>query len=118
MPSDPTYPAGTFPKPNRSELEELLAIDLTARGLAFVREFRFEPTRRFRADFGFPDVRLLVEVDGGTWSAGRHVRGSGFARDAEKNNVAQLRGWRVLHFTGSQIRSGQAGATIEKAVRL
>jgi len=47
-------------------------------------------------------------VDGGIYSLGRHVRGSGIERDAEKRNAAVMAGWRVLHFTPRHVRSGIA----------
>lgn len=49
-----------------------------------------------------------MEVQGATYSAGRHTRGAGYARDREKMNLAQLAGWRVLEVTPEQIRSGRA----------
>ena len=30
-----------------------------------VTEYRFHPERRWRADFAWPEKKLLVEVDGG-----------------------------------------------------
>lgn len=82
-----------------------------------VREFRFCPTRRWRADFAWPEHRLLVEVEGAVWSAGRHVRGHGFTKDAEKANTAQLLWYRVLRFTGPQVTDGTALAAIKEALR-
>jgi very-short-patch-repair endonuclease len=77
------------------------------------REFRFHPTRRWRFDFAWPDCMVAVEVDGGIYSRGRHVRGSGFEKDGEKRNAAVIAGWRVLHFTPRQVKSGAAIRTIE-----
>lgn len=82
-----------------------------------VTEHRFaKPVRQFRFDFAWPDRRLAVEVDGGTWTGGRHTRGAGFESDCEKTNLAQLLGWRVLRFTTSMIRDGRAIATIREAL--
>jgi len=39
---------------------------------------------------------LAVEVDGGTWTGGRHTRGAGFEADCEKLNAAVIAGFRVL----------------------
>lgn len=110
-----------------SDLEEALAWQLRAVGFyeddsgeehekGYVRELVFAPPRRWRADFAFPRHKLLVECDGGTWVQGRHTRPQGFARDAEKMNAAQLLGYRVLRFTGEQVRSGEALALIEQAL--
>ena len=91
-----------------SALEEAFATQLRESGLAFQREFKFHPHRRWRIDFAFPDERVGVEVEGGTWSGGRHTRGSGFAADCEKYAEAMCLGWRVLRVTGDQVKSGEA----------
>ena len=72
------------------------------------REYRFAPPRRWRFDFAFPDLRLAIEVEGGTWVSGRHNRGAGFERDCEKYNTAVTLGWRVLRFTRGMIDDGLA----------
>jgi very-short-patch-repair endonuclease len=76
------------------------------------REFRFCDQRRWRADFAWPDQRLLVEIEGGTWGGGRHVRGQGFEDDLEKYNAAMLLGWDVARFSGAMVKSGQAIKTV------
>lgn len=71
-------------------------------------EFRFRPTRRRRADFAWPDKRLMVEVEGGHFVGGRHTRGTGFEADCEKYAEAALAGWKVIRVTGTHIKSGEA----------
>jgi very-short-patch-repair endonuclease len=71
-------------------------------------EYRFAPPRRFRFDRAMPAVRVAVELDGGTWSRGRHVRGDGYERDCEKTNLASERGWRVFHLTRSMLENDPA----------
>lgn len=82
-----------------------------------VREYRFDSTRRWRFDFAWPALKVAVECDGGTFTGGRHVRGTGFEKDAEKLNAAALQGWTVLRFTQRQITSGAALEAIEQALR-
>lgn len=72
------------------------------------REYRFHDVRRWRFDFAWPELRVAVEVDGGTWTAGRHNRGAGFEGDAEKLNAATALGWRVFRYTATRVRSGWA----------
>ena len=102
---------------SESALVNALVYYLHAAGLPDpVREYRFCPTRKWRADLAYPDARLLIECDGGTWSGGRHVSGSGFEGDCEKTNEAQLLGYRILRFTGGMINGGMALDTIERAL--
>lgn len=71
-------------------------------------EHRFHPTRRWRFDFAFPDQRVAVELEGGTWVKGRHSTGRGMSADAEKYNAAVVGGWRVLRFTSDMLRDDPA----------
>lgn len=64
-----------------------------------VCEYKFCETRRWRFDFAWLERKIAVEIEGGTWTGGRHTRGSGFAKDCEKYNHAALDGWRVFRFT-------------------
>jgi very-short-patch-repair endonuclease len=83
-----------------------------------VQEYRFNPGRLHRFDFAWPERMLGVEVDGGTWSAGRHTRGAGFERDVEKLNAAAELGWVVLRFTTRMVEDGRALATIQNALKV
>jgi very-short-patch-repair endonuclease len=71
-------------------------------------EYRFHPERRWRFDFAWPSKKIAVEIEGGTWSGGRHTTGAGFEKDCEKYNAAVMLEWRVLRFTGKQVKSGEA----------
>ena len=72
-----------------STLETILKFHIDAAGLPEpVREFKFHPTRRWRFDFAWPDHKVAAEVEGGTWTGGRHTRGSGFEKDCHKYNAA------------------------------
>lgn len=102
----------------KSKWEQMLAFQLEAAGLKpFARELVFAPPRRWRADFAYPDLRILIEVEGGTWRRGRHTRGAGYEKDCEKYNAAALAGWLVLRFTANMVDDGRALDTIEKAYK-
>lgn len=101
----------------RRALEDRLALQVKAHGLpAPEREVLFHPTRRWRFDFAWRDFHVAVEVDGATWSGGRHTRGKGFEADAEKLNAATALGWRVYRYTATHIRSGYAVNEIRVAL--
>jgi very-short-patch-repair endonuclease len=63
-----------------------------------VRQFRFHPDRRYRCDFAWPNHKLIVEIEGQIWNNGRHTRGSGFLKDCQKYNEAELMGYHVLRY--------------------
>ncbi len=101
-----------------SEPEELLAWQLKAVGIPFEREFRFAPPRKWRADFRIPHHvarYFLVEVDGGSWTGGRHSSGAGFEKDCEKQSAAAIAGYRVIRCTPGQVESGECLLWIEAA---
>jgi len=83
----------------------------------FVEEHTFHPGRKWRFDFAFIDQKVAIEVEGGTWSGGRHTRGSGFEKDCEKYNQAAIDGWLVLRYTSTMIKSGKAVAQIEEVIK-
>lgn len=103
----------------RTEVEDELLFQVRASGLsAPQQQGKIIPGRKFAFDFVWPDHKLAVEVQGGIWlPAGGHNTGTGIERDCEKLNLAVLAGWRVLHVTSGMVRSGQALAYIEEALR-
>jgi very-short-patch-repair endonuclease len=90
----------------RSTLESrFLLLWRVAQGPALEAEFPFHPKRKWRADFAHLASRTLIEIEGGIFlpGGGRHNRGGGYAKDAEKYLEAALHGWTVLRLTKSQL---------------
>lgn len=81
-------------------------------------EHKFHPKRRWRFDLAWPDVKIAVERQGGTWTRGRHVRPEGYAKDCEKLNEAQLMGWIVIWVTADQIDAGDIFRFLDKAFEI
>ena len=82
-----------------------------------VTEWRFTQERRWRFDFAWPSQRVALEVDGGGWINGRHSRGSGIEKDAEKQNAAVAMGYRVLRASPAMVKDGRALTAIERVLR-
>ena len=100
---------------------DLLAWQMDQAGIQYVREFRFDVARRWRLDFALLGQKaqlFAVEVEGGTWSSGRHVRGKGFAEDCAKYNAAGLHGWTVLRVTTEMVENGEALKLIQQALEV
>ena len=101
-----------------SHLEDALVFQIRALGLpAPDLEHVFATPRRWRFDLAWPPRKLAAEVEGGTWVQGRHSRGAGMRKDAEKYNTAALLGWCVLRFTGDMVTDGSAVKVVEEALR-
>ena len=82
------------------------------------REWEFHHERRFRFDYAWadPDHMLALECDGGIWTRGRHVRGSGFLRDHEKRNLAACGGWRMIYCTPKTLATADTIDLIREAL--
>lgn len=108
---------------NKTSAEEVLAIDLQAAGLPFVRQFKYAGGRRLAADFlveGPPTAQgrasVLVEIQGGVYTRKAHGSVTGVLADIDRLNAATVNGWRMLRFTPKQVDDGDAIPIIEKAL--
>jgi len=99
-----------------NEFEAKLAGELKTLKIEFEQEFEFHPKRKWRADFHLVGKKILVEVEGGIWTGGRHTRGKGYLGDLEKYNAATMMGFQVIRFSTDQVKSGLAIQQIEKMV--
>jgi len=63
-------------------------------------------------------MKVALEIEGGTWVNGRHIRALGFERDCEKYNTAAIKGWKLIRVTGDMVKDGRAITFIEKALGL
>lgn len=65
----------------------------------------FHPQRGWLLDFAWVSRLIALEIQGGTFSRGRHSRGKGQAEDAAKNNAAVMMGWRMLYATTDMLKN-------------
>ncbi len=65
-------------------------------------EWRFHAQRQWRFDYAIPELKLAIEIEGDVFINERHTRGTGYIRDMEKYNIAQIMGWTVLRYTPDQ----------------
>jgi very-short-patch-repair endonuclease len=72
-------------------------------GFSPKEEYRFHPKRRWRFDLAIPELKVAIEIEGGIWTGGRHTRGTGYQKDMEKYNAAQMLGWKVFRYTPQQL---------------
>ena len=84
----------------------------SATGQSWEPEYTFAKPRRWRFDFACPARMIALEIEGGTWTYGRHNRPSGFAKDLEKYDAAMRLGWTVYRVSWAMMDSGQALDTL------
>ena len=102
-----------LPEPER---EYHFAREVVGEGPGIRERFRESPLKDWRFDFAWRDERVAVEVEGGTWVDGRHVRGGGYADDCTKYNWAARLGWTVFRFTGDMVQDGGAATFLEEVL--
>lgn len=82
-----------------------------------VKEHTFHPRRKWRFDYAIPEHKIALEVEGGIYTNGRHIRPKGFLGDMEKYNAAAILGWRVLRCTPNALLSISTISMIYQAMK-
>lgn len=95
------------PRKTPTDWEGMFALFLSAQPPPlneYQRQYRFDPSRKWKMDFAWPAYMVGVELHGGVFATGRHTRGKGFTEDCEKMRAAQLAGWTVLEYTSDDVK--------------
>ena len=58
---------------------------------------------RHSFDFAFPALKIAIEIQGGIFGRGRHVRPIGYHEDRAKMRKAMALGWLVLEYTTKDV---------------
>ena len=77
---------------------EQIELILKSNKFNYQKEYRFHPVRKWRFDFLIGN-KIAIEYEGGAYGNSRHRFSSGFIKDCEKYNQAQLLGYKVLRYT-------------------
>jgi hypothetical protein len=72
-----------------------------------VEEYKFHPTRKWRIDICWPEQKLALEIEGGTFMKKGGHRGSidGYLKDKEKYNALAVEGYWLLRFTPQEMET-------------
>lgn len=85
-------------------------------GVECVKEYQFYRDRKWRFDYALPKYKIALEVEGGVWTQGRHVRPEGFLGDMNKYNTATLCGWRVFRCTPAGLLTNSTILLLKNAI--
>ena len=85
-------------------------------GVECVKEYRFYKNRQWRFDYALPKYKIAIEVEGGVWTQGRHVRPVGFLGDMNKYNMATLMGWRLFRTTPKKLLTNDTLKLLKNAI--
>ena len=103
-------------KKKQKEKERIEAIHrkfmdwLTLNGLAYVREYYFNKAKKYgepdwHSDFYLPELNLIIEVEGGIWNNGGHVRPIGYLGDIDKYNAITMADIKLLRIDTDRLNS-------------
>lgn len=81
-------------------------------GQELKKEYRFEPSRRWRVDYFANGI--AIEIEGAIWTRGRHTRPSGFLKDIEKYNSLAEKGILLFRIPAHQITAKWVEPIIKK----
>lgn len=82
-----------------------------------VPEYQFAPPRKWRFDWAWVGHKIALEIEGGVYTRGRHLRPRGFLADIDKYNTAAIMGWRLVRCTPEQFAAGDGVLLLGRALR-
>ncbi|MCH7386607.1 hypothetical protein MMO39_04735 [Acinetobacter modestus] len=90
-----------LPKANEKYLEAFEDIEraLQVLDIKYQKLFQFESTKHWRFDFHLIEYRILVEIAGGRWSAGRKRKR--ISHDADREDTAYKLGYTIVRLESS-----------------
>lgn len=118
--------------PKRAETDLFTLLIRTDLRLDCVKELEFCPGRKWRFDYALPEVKIAVEVEGGTYktrtyrnkdgvlittTGGRHNSATGFLGDMEKYNSATVLGWRLIRVVPAELLTNKTIDLIRQTIK-
>ena len=91
--------------------ERLLRAELQRRGIQ--HEFQYPTRSGYIADFAFPDIRLIIEVDGEVWHSSLEAR----KRDRFRDHRLRKGGWTVLRYPATEIEA-DVGRVVDAILKI
>ncbi len=70
----------------------------------------------WKLDFSWPEWKIAVEIQGGSFVRGGHNTAMGQASDYERHNYLTGRDWKVIYFSTPMLKDMQEAVTIAAEV--
>lgn len=93
-------------KQNYLEADETLHQELSDLLIGYERKFQPIHTKNWRFDFHIVKLRLLIEIEGGSWSGGRSGKLANKAWSVDRYDKTEELGYKIERFHPDQILSG------------
>ena len=89
--------------------------DVNAADFALTREVQFARhlKRKYRFDFAHTKSHVAIEIMGGIYNRGAHVRPAGYTSDCEKSLLARELMWSVVSLTSDMIDDAHINRIID-----
>jgi very-short-patch-repair endonuclease len=99
---------------SRPQYETWLENQLAGHGvIGMEREYHWCRGRKYRSDLAFPELRIIVEIDGGA-----HRTKKVFGADIIKSQQALLQDWTLIRVSTKQVRDGSACTLIRQVISM
>ncbi len=111
----PTELQKQLKKSENDLLEDLFFDQLKSARIKMDRQFKSNEDRDWRWDFADPNIKLVIDIDGGEWKyPSGHTTGTGINKDRHKDWGAFLNGYKPMRFTGSMVKDKTAIEYVKK----
>lgn len=82
------------------------------------KEVQIFPHDNRAFDVVFPEYMIAVEIQGGIFNDGAHVRGVQYNRDVQKKRDALALGWHTIELTTTDLKKNARKATVEMVMSI
>lgn len=90
-----------------SKEKNFIEFALIAAKIEYVKEYKFDPQRRYKFDFAIIDKKIAIEYEGLVFDSNKetstgksgHTTNMGYSKNCSKYNNGILKEWRILRYT-------------------
>lgn len=105
--------------PKRAETDLFTLLIRTDLRLDCVKELEFCPGRKWRFDYALPEVKIAVEVEGGTYKTRTYRNKDGvlITTTGGRHNSATVLGWRLIRVVPAELLTNKTIDLIRQTIK-